>query len=280
MPESSSPSKSSSMRRDSATFPIFSCGSSFFLSSVLFAGFSGFSSSGGITPSISSISRWISGGRIGSAVFLVSISPVTSPSKLSVSVSATACLASVWISGSSSITSSTSRSSASSSAISSVRSSASSSAVASSSSTVSSSSSPASRSFSGAPSQPERISSRLICPVIWSSSFLGSSAISASSSISSESSSMISASSSMISASSSMISASSSMISASSSMISASSSMISASSSSNSAASSGRSSSASSSVISSVSSASISSGRISVIPLAAVTAFLFFSSAI
>ena len=77
------------MRRESATLPIFSRGSSF-RSSVLFTGAFSVSSCGGITPSISSIIRWISGGRIGSVffVFLSSIvSPCLSPSVISISVS-------------------------------------------------------------------------------------------------------------------------------------------------------------------------------------------------
>ena len=116
--------------------------------------------------------------------------------------------------------------------------------ISSAGASASSSMIPSSRfSFSGAPSQPERISSRLICPVIWSSSVIFTP------------SSMTSASSSIISVSASAASASVS------------------------SSSSGKNSSASSSVISSVSPRSISPGIISVISPAAVTAF-FFSSAI
>ena len=67
---------------------MFSLGSSF-LFSVLFTGVFSVSSCGGITPSISSIIRWISGGRIGSVFFVLLssiVSPWLSPSVLLISV--------------------------------------------------------------------------------------------------------------------------------------------------------------------------------------------------
>ena len=147
---------------------MFSLGSSF-LSSVLFTG--GFSSSscGGITPSISSIIRWISGGRIGSIFFVFwssIVSPCLSPSVILISVSSSdASVRSIpsVISSDSSANNSPDASSASSTVNpSSPRSSSSS----PSSKSSRSSGSGSSESLSGSPSQSCRISSRFICPSI------------------------------------------------------------------------------------------------------------------
>ena len=135
------------MRSSSVTLPIFSWGSSIFFLSDFTVG-TGCSSSGGITPSISSIILWISGGRIGSAAFF--------STDLLSSVSFSAALLSL-----SSFSSATaiSLSAASAAASGSVASSMIASSFGSTSSIISSS-------FSGSPSHPVRISSRLICPVI------------------------------------------------------------------------------------------------------------------
>ena len=179
------------MRSESATFPIFSLGSSF-LSRVLFTGAFSVSSCGGITPSISSIIRWISGGRIGSVFFIFFssiVSPCLSPSVILISVSssnasvgsssstissdssannssdassASSKVNSSSVSSLSSTGSSTASSSATTSPSSGLRSSSSRSSISSPSSISNrSSNSGSSETLSGSPSQSCRISSRL-----------------------------------------------------------------------------------------------------------------------